>query len=531
MGIFEQKAEAAQQARSVTHTMPARAPFGYNHAANAILHLQSMIGNQAVQRLMQSDAEKHSSGLPGTTSPRFGHKLSQIPVTVRPLQTKLAINEPGDKYEQEADRIAEQVMRMPQPQMQKTACGCGGVRPKEQPEDQAKERQGLQTKHVEAGAFSPTEAPPSVHAVLRSHGQPLDRATRTSMEMQFAYDFSGVRVHTDERSSYSALDIAANAYTVGNHIVFGAGQLDPGSAAGRRLLAHELTHVIQQGHAGRLSLQRDKLKGKAQGRDTSKQAARAQRGPDTAYFHIVVRDRGLDLGGGVLVSDLTSAKTTLMKRKVDKPWTLVLSIHASENLLGAQSPPNWQKNAIFYDEAAIKTLFGGDNAFVKWRDQFGPNRVVLYGCQVTAAFEQTIADNLARGGKAPSAAGLGEGCKPLATIVTFGVNSRRKYDKLADTEKQKLLGEVQAVNQTWGYYGGPPVPNEQVLDYLFKGPKPGSWPQVEVIVKQGDQYVSTKPPIPYWNRLSNPMYLRQCTKAVGNLRNHKPQAPTLRERE
>ena len=62
MGIFEQKAEAAQQARSVTHTMPARAPFGYNHAANAILHLQSMIGNQAVQRLMQSDAEKHSSG-------------------------------------------------------------------------------------------------------------------------------------------------------------------------------------------------------------------------------------------------------------------------------------------------------------------------------------------------------------------------------------------------------------------------------------------------------------------------------------
>ena len=251
--------------------------------------------------------------------------------------------------------------------------------------------------------------------------------------------------------------------------------------------------------------------------------------PGTAYFHIVVRDSGLDLGGGVLVSDLAAAKATLMKRKVDKPWTLVLAIHASQNRLGAQSPPDWQKNAIFYDDSDIKKLFGSDAAFTAWRDQYGPNRVVLYGCQVTAAFEQTIADNLARGGKAPSASGLGEGCKPRATTVTFGVGSRGAYDSLAEGDRGKVLAQVQEANKTWGYYGGPPVPEDQVLDYLFKGPKAGSWPKVEVLVKQGDKDVSANPPIPYWNRLSNSTFLRLCTKAVGNLREHNPQAPTLRE--
>ena len=94
-----------------------------------------------------------------------------------------------------------------------------------------------------------------------------------------------------------------------------------------------------------------------------------------------------------------------------------------------------------------------------------------------------------------------------------------------------MLKEVQDVNATWGYYGGPPVPNDEVLDYLFKGPKPGSWSKVEVIVKKGDDYVSNKPPIPYWNRSSNHDYLQLCTKAVGNLREHTPSAPQMKEGE
>src|SRR5262249_35930627 len=136
------------------------------------------------------------------------------------------------------------------------------------------------------------------------------------------------RVQASDMGQMTAF--AANAYTVGGHIVFGAGQFNPGIGAGGRLLAHELIHVIQQNGAGRLSLQRDERKGEAKDKDVSQQPAPADPEPGTAYFHVVVRDRGLDLGGGVLVSDLADAKTKLMKRKVDKPWTLVLAIHASE---------------------------------------------------------------------------------------------------------------------------------------------------------------------------------------------------------
>jgi hypothetical protein len=94
-------------------------------------------------------------------------------------------------------------------------------------------------------------APASVDETVRSPGQTLDAATRDFMETRFGYDFGGVRVHADARAAGSARDIAAQAYNVGSHIVFGAGRFDPGSGAGGRLLAHELTHVVQQGATGR----------------------------------------------------------------------------------------------------------------------------------------------------------------------------------------------------------------------------------------------------------------------------------------
>jgi hypothetical protein len=89
--------------------------------------------------------------------------------------------------------------------------------------------------------------PPIVHDVLSSPGQSLDAGTRTFMESRFAHDFSGVRVHSDERAADSARSVNALAYTVGRDVVFGAGQYTPGTMAGKRLLAHELTHVVQQG--------------------------------------------------------------------------------------------------------------------------------------------------------------------------------------------------------------------------------------------------------------------------------------------
>ena len=89
-------------------------------------------------------------------------------------------------------------------------------------------------------------APPIVHEVLRSPGQPLDPVTRAFMEPRFGHDFSRVRVHSGAVAEQSARDVNANAYTVGHDIVFECRLVSPGTHEGRRLIAHELTHVVQQ---------------------------------------------------------------------------------------------------------------------------------------------------------------------------------------------------------------------------------------------------------------------------------------------
>src|SRR5437016_368857 len=90
------------------------------------------------------------------------------------------------------------------------------------------------------------EVPPIVQEVLSSSGRPLDADTRTFMEPRFGHDFSQVRVHMDERAVESAEAVNALAYTVGRDVVFGEGQYMPETSGGRRLLAHELTHVVQR---------------------------------------------------------------------------------------------------------------------------------------------------------------------------------------------------------------------------------------------------------------------------------------------
>ena len=100
------------------------------------------------------------------------------------------------------------------------------------------------------GPEKPEGLPESVNEVVGSGGHPLDAATRSWMEPRFNYDFSGVRIHTDSRAARSAKDVNALAYTVGRDVVFGAGQYTPGTERGTRLLAHELTHVVQQTSSG-----------------------------------------------------------------------------------------------------------------------------------------------------------------------------------------------------------------------------------------------------------------------------------------
>ena len=217
------------------------------------------------------------------------------------VQPKLVVGPVDDEYEREADSMADQVMRMPantsessffkasslafssvQPKC--AACEEELQRQEEEPgaitfdkisepgiqrkcsecEDeeqlqmkpafhnllqrqcsQCEEEEQLQMKG-DAGAVSGMSAPTSVNSVISQGGQSIDASTRGFMESRFGYDFSNVRIHNDVQAHRSSSDIHALAYTHRNHIVFSSGQYQPYTASGKRLLAHELSHVVQQ---------------------------------------------------------------------------------------------------------------------------------------------------------------------------------------------------------------------------------------------------------------------------------------------
>jgi hypothetical protein len=126
-------------------------------------------------------------------------------------------------------------------------CACGGIPgPSGECEQCRKQHSGLLQRQA-SGTRASAGVPAVVHEVLNSPGQPLDAATRGFMEPRFGYDFGQVQVHSDARAGESARAVNALAYTVGSHLVFDIGQYAPTTTAGQRLLAHELTHTIQQG--------------------------------------------------------------------------------------------------------------------------------------------------------------------------------------------------------------------------------------------------------------------------------------------
>ncbi len=230
MRTFSPKPKTTQPTTSTKSSTLIQAHIRQGHDPNSILNLQRSIGNQAVMRLLRSNAEERNAVLPGTAWPDFGHDLARNPVSPPKAgapQTKLVLNKPGDEYEQEADLIAEQVMRMPE--------GSGEV------------QKQLRVGRNQEGDTKDGVAPPAVGEVLASVGEPLDAAARAFLEPRFGHDFSHVRVHTDARAAESAQALRALAFTAGSHIVFNAGHYNPQGRDGLRLLAHELTHVLQQG--------------------------------------------------------------------------------------------------------------------------------------------------------------------------------------------------------------------------------------------------------------------------------------------
>jgi Domain of unknown function (DUF4157) len=149
------------------------------------------------------------------------------------LQRKLTIGASNDPLEQEADRIADQVLAAPA----NTTISSSPSR--------IQRFTGQTTNQAEV-------APASVDRVLSSSGSPLEPGLQQDMRQRFGHDFSRVRVHTGAEADRSTQDVNANAYTVGHNIVFGADRFKPETNTGRHLIAHELTHVIQQSNADKI---------------------------------------------------------------------------------------------------------------------------------------------------------------------------------------------------------------------------------------------------------------------------------------
>jgi hypothetical protein len=173
---------------------------------------------------------------PGRTDQsRARSPLTAAPPLAAAIQAKLAIGRVDDPLEHEADRVADQVMRMPGPPVRQPRISRMSTADAEKA--QAKS---------DRGDLGGTDATAAVRSTPRSPGRPLDGQTRLYFEPRFGADFSKVRVHDDDGAVQSARNADALAYTVGKDVVFGAGGFAPGTAAGRRLLAHELAHVVQQ---------------------------------------------------------------------------------------------------------------------------------------------------------------------------------------------------------------------------------------------------------------------------------------------
>ncbi|HRB05634.1 MAG TPA: DUF4157 domain-containing protein [Niabella sp.] len=163
------------------------------------------------------------------------------------IQTKLTINEPGDKYEQEADAMADKVMRMEMPASFQSFSKKLNIQRKCAHCEEEKE-ETLQRKELSGQTTTAQNSLDSYVGSLNTSGQPLTKETRNFYEPRLGYDFGKVKIHNDTSAAQSAQSINALAYTHGNNIVFNTGKYAPQSHAGKRLLGHELVHVMQQGN-------------------------------------------------------------------------------------------------------------------------------------------------------------------------------------------------------------------------------------------------------------------------------------------
>ncbi len=198
------------------------------------------VGNQAMGRLLRSSSgtvKNHRSVAPAANSQQRPKRIAaDTSATSSPVATEVAREEvPFDLPIQckcaECENEAKSKLGDLLPQRKCASC------------EEEEEKLHLQRKPT---GGNPAKVQPTVNEALRSPGDQLDTGTRQFMEARFGHDFSRIQVHLGTAADKSARSLHAHAYTVGEHVVFAAGRYMPGTEAGRSLIAHELTHTVQQ---------------------------------------------------------------------------------------------------------------------------------------------------------------------------------------------------------------------------------------------------------------------------------------------
>ena len=222
---------AKQKAKIIASSKPASARratlFGHfqnNGHTEYLGLLHQTVGNQAMLRLFQRQGLLGRNDVDPSTSPQ----IANLPPPA--TQTKLIAGHDNDRLEHQADRVADEVSAV-------SAHPAVNPTPPE-------------IQHMSGDRAKQSVAPASEGHTLAGTGRSLEPTLRWDMEQRFDYDFSRVKVHTGPEAAQSAQSIDARAYTLGQNIVFGAGQYSPDTEAGKHLLAHELAHVVQQPAGG-----------------------------------------------------------------------------------------------------------------------------------------------------------------------------------------------------------------------------------------------------------------------------------------
>ena len=219
MLTFAQRSKIFQQAASITPMGVKRLGVWQGQALGPLSHMRRSVGNQAAIRSLRGNDKGQGEQQAAGTKPSAE------------IQTKLMSNSVGDRYEREADSVAEQVVGMPESRVQRLV-------------ESSEERQRAVPVLDQFSGVKPKLA--EEVKSLGGGGQPLSASARAFFEPRFGFDFSAVRVHTGEQAAAAAGALNADAFTVGRNVAFGAGMYAPETRVGRRLLGHELTHVIQQ---------------------------------------------------------------------------------------------------------------------------------------------------------------------------------------------------------------------------------------------------------------------------------------------